>query len=364
MKALEETKANPKVTLMPDFFLDHFILLEEPVNHFFNRIIKSAKRGGGNRPFIKQIIFKCGNATNTGFALAGLGASVYLIVKTDGLGYILLKHFAKNTKIDLSHVKVNGEIALTSSLEFIFKGKSVNVMLNAPGSVSSFGFDELNQKDKELIKNSDFVCAFNWAQNLKGTNLIKKVFSLLKNSGEGKSYLDTGDPSYRKADLGKLINEVMKKSIVDILSVNENEALQYASHFDRRILKCKLELEEKAFLSARILHERLKIRVDLHTKKYSASFINGKSHIVPSFEVKALRVTGAGDVWNAANIYGEFLKLKPEERLLIANAAACSYVSSRRIGSINLENLIKFLRKAIKGEVKLCPIEKVCSKDF
>jgi ribokinase len=364
MKTIEESKTTLKVTLMPDFFLDHFILLNDRIDSFFNRIIKSAKQGGGNIPFINQVIFKGGNAVNTGFALDGLGASVYLIVKTDELGYMLLKYFAKNTNIDLSHVKVNGKIAITSSLEFIFKERLVNVMINDPGSVSTFGFEELTQKDKELIKNSDFVCVFNWSQNLKGTNLIKKVFSLLKNSGKGRSYLDTGDPSYKRNEIRNLMNELMKKPLVDVLSVNENEAFHYASYFDKKILRHNFKPEEKAFLSAKILHERLKFRVDLHTSKYSASFIDGESYIVPSLKVKALRVTGAGDTWNAANIYGESLKLKPEERLFIANAAACSYISNKTIKVINLKSLLSFLRKVIKGEIKLYSIEDFCSKDF
>ncbi|MEM3755186.1 MAG: carbohydrate kinase family protein [Candidatus Bathyarchaeia archaeon] len=362
IKKIKSSRLKLKVTLMPDFFLDHFIILKFPINSFYNCIIKSAKQGGGNIPFIEQEIFKGGNAVNTAFALDGLGASAHLIVKTSKLGYMLLKYFAKHTRIDISHVKVNGKIALTSALEFFLNGRLVNVMLNDSGSVSNFGFNELNRKDKELIKNSDFVCVFNWSQNLKGTDLIKKVFGLLKNFGKGKSYLDTGDPSYRKNEVGNLV-KIMKKPLIDVLSVNENEAFQYALYLDKKLLKYKFNLEEKAFLCAKILHEILKTRVDLHTLKYSASFINGESHIAPSFKVKALRVTGAGDVWNAANIYGEFLKLKPEERLLIANAAACSYISSQTIGTISLKSLKEFLRKVIKGEVKLYSLKSFWTKD-
>jgi len=284
---------------------------------------------------------RCAGITGASLALADAGIPMKSLVSACAVG------------------KVNGEIAITSSLEFIFKGRLVNVMLNDPGSVSNFGFNELDQKDKELIKSSDFVCVFNWAQNLKGTNLIKKVFTLLKKDGKGKSYLDTGDPSYKKNKIKDLINEVMKKPIVDVLSINENEALQYASFFDKKILKHKLKLEEKAFLGAKILHEELSLRIDLHTSKYSASFMNGESYIVPSFKVKPLRVTGAGDVWNAANIYGEALKLKPEERLLIANALACSYISSLTVKTISLKNLITFLKRIIKKEVKFYPLKKI-----
>ncbi|TLX69861.1 MAG: carbohydrate kinase family protein, partial [Thaumarchaeota archaeon] len=39
-------------------------------------------------------------------------------------------------------------------------------------------------------------------------------------------------------------------------------------------------------------------------------------------------VTGAGDVWDAANILGYLANLEPRERLLFANATASLYVGN------------------------------------
>ena len=94
---------------------------------------------------------------------------------------------------------------------------------------------------------------------------------------------------------------------MDILSVNENEAICYASQLSSEIeeLKKRLRFEELAKESTRILASHLSARVDLHTTNFSATFTKKGETVVPAFKVPVLRATGAGDAWNAGNILGD-----------------------------------------------------------
>lgn len=138
--------------------------------------------------------------------------------------------------------------------------------------------------------------------------------------------------------------------LLDILSVNENEAFQYAGHFDKRVgrLKGKLNHYEVAKECARILVKNLTARVDLHTAAFSGSFTGGNEVIVPSLPVKVLWSTGAGDSWNAGNIYGDALKLPDSCRLMLANSVASYYISSQKAEHPTLPKLIEFCQRMVR----------------
>ena len=121
----------------------------------------------------------------------------------------------------------------------------------------------------------------------------------------------------------------MKTRSTDVISLNENEALWYASYFDRRIneRRRKMRPVDLAIDCARILHDNLRTRIDLHTAEYTATF-SQKECTVQTFDVPIRRVTGAGDTWNAADIYGEIMELDDSHRLLFANAVAACYISN------------------------------------
>lgn len=338
IEVLKKRKAKPNIVVMPDFFLDHFVSFKENFSSFLEKIFKIARQGGGNIPFISQTIFRGGNATNTASALASLGANPHLITRTSPTGLILLKHFLGTKGVDLSHVKANGMMALTTAIELKYKGKLVNLMVNDPGSVKDFDFRSLTKADLDVIKKSDFVCVFNWNQNFKGTELIKRVFSFTKEKGKGRTFLDTGDPSSKKNEISDLMEGVLVRGLADVFSINENEAIWYASYFDRSFQK------KKALECADLLHKKLESRIDLHTIIYSATFINGEKYIVPTFKVQVLRITGAGDAWNAADIYGEALGLNPTQRLLFANAATAYYISNTKADHATINNVIQMLK--------------------
>ena len=163
------------------------------------------------------------------------------------------------------------------------------------------------------------------------------------------TYFDSGDPTPNKESIQKLLKNVVKTRLLDVLSVNENEAFQYASYFDKRAgqLTRKLDHYEVAKECARILARNLTARVDLHTTAFSASFTNENEIVVPSLSVKDLRTTGAGDSWNAGNVYGDALKLPDSCRLMLANSVAAYYVSSPRAEHPTLPKLVEFSQEIV-----------------
>lgn len=331
------------IALMPDFFLDHLVTYKGTLDSFKTEVTHIAEQSGGNIPNTKQTIQRGGNAANTASALSTLGLSPHIILRTSPLGLDLLKHFV-GKNVDLSHVKTDGKMALTTALELEYGKRKVNVMLGDPGSVIDFGFDSLTEDDLKLIKEADYVCVFNWNLNLRGTELASKVFELVKKEGKGKTFLDTGDPSPRKGEINHLIEKVLKTRSIDVISLNENEALWYASYFDKRIKERRnMRPVDLAIECARILHGNLKTRIDLHTADYTATF-SQKERIVQTFDVPIQRVTGAGDAWNAADIYGEIMKLDDAQRLLFANAAAAGYISNPEGKHPTRDSIINFLK--------------------
>jgi sugar/nucleoside kinase (ribokinase family) len=129
--------------------------------------------------------------------------------------------------------------------------------------------------------------------------------------------------------------------------VNENEAFCYASQLNDKIkeLKEKMHLEELAKESARVLTNNLSARVDLHATGFSATYTKKSETIVPAFQVPVLRVTGAGDSWNAGNILGDACGLSEGCRLMLANAVAAYYISNSDGLHPTRKKLMEFLEK-------------------
>ena len=132
-----------KVVVMPHFCLDNLILFKGGYESFMDSFQSIVNQGGGNIS-VSQGIQVGGKAANCANALAALGIRPYLIAKTNELGYILLDYFFQENNVDISHVKRDGELALTSSIEL----DEANVMISDPGSLSEFGLGYLTQDDE------------------------------------------------------------------------------------------------------------------------------------------------------------------------------------------------------------------------
>lgn len=337
------------VVVMPDFFLDRFIDLGQNVASFSRDLESIVRKKGGSIDGIAQTESRGGNAVNTASALAALGARVTPIVCATKLGLQLLRFHLGHLDVDFSHVKVFDKASITTALEFENEGQRANVMLRDVGSLSDFGPHHLGCDDFEIIRSADYVCVFNWAGTRNfGTELATTAFHQAKNGGKGKTYCDTADPLPNEGKIQQLIKGVLQNPDLDVLSVNENEAVCYASRLSRKTAKIpreNLSFEEMAGESARILASHLLARVDLHTTSFSATFKKEGETTVPAFEVPVFRATGAGDAWNAGNILGDACGLSDDCRLTLANAVAAYYVSSPDGTHPTRKQLLRFCEK-------------------
>jgi len=320
------------VVLLPDFFVDHFLTMDK-FERTFTRIQDIYMQGGGNVPGILQRIHQGGNAANTALALARLGIKSHLICKTDDLGLHLLQFFLGKSDVDLSGVKTDGKLAITTAMEF---GKRhINVMIGDTGSVSDFTFEILDENDLQTVSNSDIVCVVNWTLNKRGTGLAKDVFRFAKKHTI-KTFFDTGDPGHRKNEIPELTKNVLTDKSLDILGINENELLQYGD-------LTKAKNDEDIINAAVSLKKKLHARIDLHTANFACT-VNKNCTVIPSLRLsKIYRATGAGDAWNAGNLFAELLNFNDDERLLFANLVAGCYISSPDPIHPSLEKIISFI---------------------
>ncbi len=349
LRVLKQTKpSKSKVVVMPDFFIDRFVMYEGELEQFSAAVAKVVGRRGGNIHGIRQTELRGGNAANTAAALARLGTQVYPIITTDALGLHLLRFYLGTADVDLSYVKNDGKVALTTAIEVMDNRERANVMMGDLGSLLDFGPKDLTERDFKLLQDADYVGVFNWAATRKGgTDLARAVFQYVKEKGKAKTYFDSGDPTPNEKNIPELLKNVLRTRLLDCLSVNENEAFQFAKHFDKRVvrLRSKHDRSEVAKMCARILAKHLTARVDLHTTVFAGSFTKDSEVIVPTFSVRGLRSTGAGDSWDAGNIYGDALKLPDSCRLTLANAVAAYYVSSQAAKHPTISELIEFCQE-------------------
>jgi sugar/nucleoside kinase (ribokinase family) len=354
LKWLEKHKKREfRVVVMPDFFFDRFVQYPDDFDSFSKHALEVVRRKGGSMDNVRQVNFRGGNAANTAAALATLGATVFPIIETDRLGLTLLNYFLAPLSVNLDYLKTRGKASVTTALEFQQDENKVNLMLRDMGSLVNFGPKSLTSTDYKLLATADVVCVFNWAGTRKhGTELAETVFRYVKMKGKGITYYDTADPTPNKEEIPALIERVLSKDFVDILSVNENEAVQYAMCVSPKrvttLQKKHKKLEKLALECATLLAEHLCSRIDLHTTAYSATFCkNKKPQIASSFKVEILRATGAGDSWNAGNIFADQQSLPDKARLTFANAAAAYYVSNPDAAHPTTNQLKSFLKKQL-----------------
>ena len=321
--------------MLPDFFVDHFLSLDT-VEKTCNAVKTVAAQGGGNLPGIAQWITQGGNAANTTLALARLGISAHLICRTDPLGMHLLQYFLGNSGVDLSGVKTDGNLAITTALEF--QEHHANIMIGDPGSVATFTFELLNDHDHELITSADLVGVTNWNLNRSGTDLACKVFEIAKKHGV-RTFFDSGDPSPRLHDIPELINKVLTNPQLDIFGLNENELRYYSNSSNKT--------QEEMITAALLLKKKIPARIDLHTSLFSGS-IRNTFIVVPTMSLSTVyRSTGAGDAWNAANVFADLLGFADDERLLFANMFAGHYISSTEVVHSTIDMLINSIKRTL-----------------
>jgi len=309
------------IVVMPDFFVDRIIRLESK-EKLFGAIDEKARAGGGSVRGFPTSDIKGGNAVNVAYALARLGARVTLFTVADDVGSAMLRQaFAQFG--DRAALRISaGRQGCTTAFEFPDGESRANVMVSDIGDNECFGPDRLNSQDElAILKKADAVMVVNWASNLKGTELADHAF---KSSPSALHFIDPADISTRSQEFRDALFKLA--GVTDCLSINENECDLLANALGLDALLGPGYGPDQVKAAARKISESVGITTDLHTRAGSA-WSNGKEvEFAHAIKVEPRILTGAGDVWDAADIVGYIAGLDPKERLLFANAASSLFI--------------------------------------
>lgn len=331
LEKLENLKLN-SIVVLNDFFLDRIIKIQN-LDDLYKQILEKSKLGGSIRG-IPQTDLKGGNATNVAYALARLGCPVSLITIADKISSQTIKEtFSSFDKVFLSII--DGKPGRTTSLEFNNAGNIVNLMISDLGDNEDFGPEKLGTQEQDMLTNADAVIVTNWASNKKGTELSQFVFS---KSPSAFHFLDPADIQTRAEEFKESLPKIA--SYLDSLCMNENECNLLLAQSGLEAISGEKETRNLVLELSRI-HS---IPIDLHTSTGSY-WSNGQDvEYVKSFQVQPKFVTGAGDVWDAANMLGYLANLDSLERLKFANAAASLYVGNSIGVPPTMDQVLSFVR--------------------
>ncbi len=341
---LENPPTVPYPVILPDFFVDHFVILPS-YPEFLKALDTLAHQGGGNLTGTEQMIRRGGNCVNTTSALHALGVDARMIITTDEYGASLLNALAP-PGVDMNNVHRNGRLSSTVSIETEFEGRSINMMISDSGSAAAFGFEDLTESDLDLIRKSGLIALVNLNHNHKGADLAHGLFEMAKETPSKITFMDIGDPSSNTELIEPLVKNVLQEGLVDVLGANENEISWLSWHLAGRDdgLRHHVSNPKQWINLAMKVSQELGIKIDLHTQLFSA-VINGDNIIAtPSFDVESRVVCGAGDAWNAGDIYGHLFEISPLDRIILANAVAALYVSSPIAAHPSRQDVIHMLR--------------------
>jgi len=309
------------VSVLPDFYFDRIIRIPS-LEKLFNETRAKAAAGGGNLRGYSQNELPGGNATNLAFALASLSINTRLYCVGDASVRGLLQE-TPNCEITL----IEGRPSFTAALEFPFRGRTVNVMISDVGDVAGFDGRKLSRTDLRGLGESDCVALTNWSSNKSGNTLARRVFSLAGRRHR-LNFLDPADFTGAENRLMQLKN-IVDEGLIDVLSLNENEARILAGRLSVQRLPHEYEPGDVVRASA-ILHSKLSATIDIHTPFGSAS-ASDEGHVwAATPRLVSGLVTGAGDVWDAGDILGHLLRFEPHARLVFANLCAYAYIKTEK----------------------------------
>jgi ribokinase len=309
------------IVVMPDFFVDRVIRLDSK-EKLASAFEEKARNGGGSVRGVPTMDIRGGNAVNVAYALAKMGAKVTLFTVADDIGAAMIRQVFSQFGDRATLRIAQGRHGCTTAFEFPHDGSKVNVMVSDIGDNASYGPDKVGSKeDQAILKNADAVMVLNWASNQKGTELAEHAF---KSSPSAIHFLDPADISSRKQEFRDALFKL--GTITDCLSINENECDHLANALGLDTPLGSTYGPDDVKKTAVKIAESVGITTDLHTR-IGAAWSNGKeAEFVHAVKVEPKILTGAGDVWDAADIIGYIAGLDPRERLLFANAAASLYV--------------------------------------
>ena len=334
---LQEKISRLSAAVLPDFFADR-ILYVPSIERFFEDAKKKASSGGGSLRGYRQNEIKGGNATNLAFALSSLSVKTNLFIVGDDVARGFTAFKPKNCNVRV----IDGAPGYTIAIEFPYKGRRVNVMVSDVGDLAEFSGDKLNDADIRAISGSGCVALVNWSSNRCGNDLAELVFSLPKRK-ERLNFLDPADLTGAEGRINTLIKRIIKRSLLDVLSINENEARILSALLTSK-LPSSYDVDDVK-KTAKSLHDVMGVVVDIHTPQGCATAIERETLWADSFGNIEGVVTGAGDVWDSGDIIGHLLELEPQKRLQFANACAYLYLNSENTRPPRLNEVITFLER-------------------
>ncbi len=295
---------------MHDYYVDRLIhtrKLKSTIQEIRN---KATSGGGGLHGYIQEEI-RGGNSVNLANALAKLGLRTLLITHSERIHEHLLRESFQGLSADLRVKPLPA--GLTVAIE-----EKVNVMLGDGRGAADFGPSELDEDDWSGLENSKIVCSVNWAANKRGTELL---LALRKRLGKEKTiFIDPADFRDRVEQFKALMTLIASRRLVDWMSMNEFESLAAA-----RALR--LRTTDRGTRCVELARE-LRVVFDMHCIDGSFTSEGTRVTSVPNRVLRSKRLTGVGDVWDAAAIYGRLKGMDEIGRLSFANRAAKMYLES------------------------------------
>lgn len=321
IEKLKQFQSLGSIAVMPDFFVDRIIRIES-AEKLLAALEEKARNGGGSIRGVPTSDIRGGNAANVAYALARLGTKVSLFTVADDTGAAMLRQAFSQFGDSATLRILPGRHGCTTSFEFPHGDNKVNVMVSDVGDNDQFGPNRLSsQEDLSILKSADAVMVVNWASNKKGTELAEHAF---KSSPSAMHFIDPADIATRKEEFRDTLFKL--SAMTDCLSINENEYGHLASALGFEAPLNSIYSPDDVKTAARKIAESVGITTDLHTRIGSA-WSNGKEvEFAHAIRVEPKLLTGAGDVWDAADIIGYLAGLDPKERLLFANSAASLFV--------------------------------------
>ena len=324
-----------KVCVLPDFFLDRIISVPSLSGLFEKAKAKAASGGGSLRGYMQKEL-RGGNATNLAYGLASLSVNTSLYCIGDAFARAATANAPRNLQVRV----IPGQPGLTTALEFPFKARMVNVMISDVGSIADFDGRKLNNNDILTLKKSDCIALANWSANKSGNLLARKVFAI---DGR-KSRLNFLDPADLDGAEGRIkqLKKVIDEDLIDVISVNENETRILAKFFSATTLPRQYTPRD-ILRTSTSLQDILHVTLDVHTPIGSASTSSEAQAWSRAYQPVEGFVTGAGDIWDAADILGHLLHIELGDRLRLASACAYLYLSSGGVRFPKLVELQGFL---------------------
>ncbi|MHB8565965.1 MAG: carbohydrate kinase family protein [Nitrososphaerales archaeon] len=327
------------VAVMPDYFVDRFVKMRSFELLSIEIREKGVAGGGGSIRGVSQTEVKGGNAVNVGYSLGKLGVGVNLYAIADGLAAIALRStFSPFLNVELEVIK--GKCGFTTAFEFLEQDRLVNVMVSDVGDLQNFDGSKI--EDWSKVKGAKIVSVLNWASNQKGTDLCERAFS--KKSKSAMTFFDPADLTEVSNLLPDFKKRILDPGLLDVISINDNETRAICRALTDYALPQDYTIDEIS-VAVRKIQDTFGSTVDLHTRKLSLT-CNARDVLdrMPCHKVDQKTVTGAGDVWDSADLLGYLADWDAMDRLAFANAAAGLYVSTDTATSPTFAEVLDFMK--------------------